>query len=266
MPRSATGELRRLAVRYAARITIGGRKRRAFPLAACLTREQADERKNDLARMALRLRDAGHSDKIAKLIGSGAGARPGRAWQAVVDAVELICSGGATQKAAIPTFGAFAQDWTSGALARRFPDQVRQKRSSNRDEELLRLYVLPHVRDVRVDEFDLSDAELVMASLARRRLWSTGASTLTRTRRTIRATWTCDPTWWRRSDAGRNAPSRMRNRTTTSSPKTASRSTSSTWPSRSATSFAALVSPACSCSRDLRRVNASAPMTFAQRS
>ena len=165
MPRSATGELRRLADRFAARITVGGRKRRAFPLAACLTQEQAEERKNELARMALRLREAGHSDKIAKLIASGAAARPGRAWQAVVDAVDLICSGGATQRAEVPSFGSFAQDWTSGKLARRFPDHVRQKRSSNRDEELLRLYVLPHVRDIRVDEFDLHDAELVMASL-----------------------------------------------------------------------------------------------------
>src|SRR5579884_1315957 len=128
MPRSATGELRRLADGFAARITIAGRKRCAFPLAACLTKEQAEERKNGLARMATRLREAGHADKIAKLVASGAAARPGRPWQAVVDAVELICSGGATQTAEVPTFGAFARDWTSGELARRFPDHVRQKR------------------------------------------------------------------------------------------------------------------------------------------
>ncbi|HXX67139.1 MAG TPA: hypothetical protein VEK07_08155 [Polyangiaceae bacterium] len=66
-------------------------------------------------------------------------ARPGRPWQTVVDAVELICSGAATQRDDVPTFASFARDWTSGELARRFPDHVRQKRSSGRDEELLRL-------------------------------------------------------------------------------------------------------------------------------
>jgi len=165
MPRYAMGELRRFAAGFAARITIEGRKRHTFPLAACLTPEQAEERKNHLARMALRLREAGHADKIAKLVGTGATARPGRPWQAVVDAVDLICNGAAKESTELPTFASFAQDWTSGELARRFPDHVRQKRSSTRDEELFRLYVLPHVRDVRVDEFDLHDAELVMASL-----------------------------------------------------------------------------------------------------
>jgi integrase len=165
MPRYALGELRRFAAGFAARITIEGRKRRTFPLAACLTSEQAEERKTHLAQMALRLREAGHADKIAKLVGTGAAARPGRPWQTVVQAVELICNGTATPATEIPTFASLAQDWTSGELARRFPDHVRQKRSSSRDEELLRLYVLPHVRDVRLDEFDLHDAEIVMASL-----------------------------------------------------------------------------------------------------
>jgi hypothetical protein len=54
---------------------------------------------------------------------------------------------------------------TATLLARRFLDHVRTKRSSGRDEGLLRLYVLPHMSDVRVDEFDLHDAEVVMASL-----------------------------------------------------------------------------------------------------
>jgi hypothetical protein len=40
MPRSATGELRQLADGFAARITIEGRKRRAFPLASCLTADR----------------------------------------------------------------------------------------------------------------------------------------------------------------------------------------------------------------------------------
>ncbi len=165
MPREATGELRRTAGGFSARITLAGRTRRDFPLAPCLTEPQADERTTELARMALRLRRSGHSGKIEKLIATGAKARPGRPWSAVVAAVDVVCSGEAERSADVPTFGAFANDWTSGELARRFPDHVRRKRSSERDEELLRLYVLPHVRDVRLDEFELHDAEIVMASL-----------------------------------------------------------------------------------------------------
>src|SRR4029077_19419156 len=89
---------------------------------------------------------------IVKLLGGGAAARPGRPWQAVVEAVDVICSGAATEGGEVPTLGSFAHDWTSGELARRYPDHVRKKRSSGRDEELLRLYVLPHACEVRLDE------------------------------------------------------------------------------------------------------------------
>jgi integrase len=109
--------------------------------------------------------NCGDKGAIVKLLGSGAAARPGRPSQAVVDAVDMVCNGDATPRAEVPTFGTFAKDWTSGVLARRFPDHVRKKRSSDRDEQLLRLYVLPHVRDVPLNEFDLHDAEIVMANL-----------------------------------------------------------------------------------------------------
>src|ERR1019366_4128796 len=39
-------------------------------------------------------------------------------------------------------------------------------RSATRDEELLRLHVLPHVTDVRLDDFALHHAEVVMANLS----------------------------------------------------------------------------------------------------
>ena len=112
MPREATGELRRTAGGFSARITLAGRTRRDFPLAPCLTEPEAKERKTELARMALRLRRSGHSDKIEKLITTGAKARPGRPWSAVVAAVDVVCSGEAERSADVPTFGAFANDWT----------------------------------------------------------------------------------------------------------------------------------------------------------
>ena len=162
MPREATGELRRLADGFAARITVLGRKRRDFPLAICLSEEQAEERKTELARMASRLRRAGHADKIEKLISGGAKARPGRPWSTVVTAVDVLCSGEAEVLKEAPTFADFAKEWTSGDLRKRFPDHVPAK-DSTADARDLRIYINPHVSDVRVSEFSLDDADLVMA-------------------------------------------------------------------------------------------------------
>ena len=73
MPRSATGELRRLASGFAARVTIEGRERHDFPLPTCACEAAAKERTAALAGVALRLRRAGHADKGRKLGAMGAG-------------------------------------------------------------------------------------------------------------------------------------------------------------------------------------------------
>jgi len=165
MPREATGELCELAEGYEARITIQGRTRRGFALVTCKTDSEARERCTALAKFAARLRRAGHVDEIVKLLGMGAAARAGRPWEAVVAAVEHLCAGTTEQTKAAPTIKEFGDDWTSNALAARFPDHVKEKRTAERDAENLRLYVYPHVQDVRLDEFTLADAELVIANL-----------------------------------------------------------------------------------------------------
>ncbi|MGH7439083.1 MAG: hypothetical protein ACRENE_25625, partial [Polyangiaceae bacterium] len=165
MPRVATGELRRLASGFAARITIEGRDRRDFPLPTCASEGAAKERTAALAAVALRLRRAGHAAKLRKLVAMGAKARAGRPWNTFLGAVDVLCQGTVEAITDVPTFEYFAKDWTQGELARRFPDHVRSKRSAERDEQLLRLYILPHVKEVRLDEFRLADAEFVMANL-----------------------------------------------------------------------------------------------------
>ena len=167
MPREATGELKTLADGFAARITIEGRARRDFPLPTCATEAEATERCKALAGIAARLRRAGKAGEIVALLEMGAKARAGRAWQFVVETVDLEVGGQLRErgKGEVPTFAKWAGDWTSGALAKKYPDHVREKRSSDRDECLLRLYVLPHVEGLRVDEFTLVHAECVMASL-----------------------------------------------------------------------------------------------------
>jgi|CZKU01.1.fsa_nt_gi integrase len=166
MPKEATGELRHLADGFAARVTIEGRDRRDFILTTCVNEDDALVRCKALASIAARLRRAGHAGEIEQLLEMGAKARAGRPWEAVCVAVDTLCAGQAREKSACPTFGAFAKEWTDGDLAKKYPDHVREKRSATRDEELLRLHVLPHVTDVRLDDFALHHAEVVMANLS----------------------------------------------------------------------------------------------------
>jgi integrase len=166
MPREATGELRKLADGYAALITIEGRTRKEFRLRTCATPAEATERCRALAQTAARLRRSGHAAEIEQLVAIGAKARAGRPWEAVCAAVDALCAGQTLEKTSRPpTLAEWGRQWVTGELAKKYPDHVRPKRSADRDEELLRLYVLPHTTDVLVDEFTLEHAEFVMANL-----------------------------------------------------------------------------------------------------
>jgi integrase len=62
------------------------------------------------------------------------------------------------------TFEQFGKRWTSGKLARDYPDYVKSKRSA--DQDAARLSVLNKaIGDVRLDSFTLKDAERAMATI-----------------------------------------------------------------------------------------------------
>lgn len=169
MPKPSTGELRRLATGWAALITIQGRTRRQFVL-ACRSEEEAEARTRALATIASRVRRAGRVAELPKLLEGAAQAR-GRAWLAVLEAVDAIAAGGVegTRAESIPTFAVFAERWTSGELHRRFPDHVKKKADTTRDEELLRIYVNSAIGDDRLDLITLDDADRVMAEIPEER-------------------------------------------------------------------------------------------------
>ena len=144
MPREAKGEVRRLASGFAARITIEGRERRDFVLPTCAVEVAAEERTTALARVAARRRRAGRLDEVPKMLELGAKARSGRPWHTFVAAVEGLCSGTVEAQVDVPTFAAFAKQWTDGELEQRFPDHAPPKKHEA-DERFLRLYVNPHV-------------------------------------------------------------------------------------------------------------------------
>ena len=169
MAKEATGELRTLADGYAARITIEGRTRRDFPLTTCATEAEALERCRALASVAARLRRAGCVADVEQVCTMGARARAGRPWEAVLAAVEALCSGQVSDRGAsrAPTVADFCEEWTSGRLHARFPDHVGKKKPSSitRDEGIAGKYIKPHFEGVRVNEITLAHCELVMANV-----------------------------------------------------------------------------------------------------
>ena len=166
MSKEATGELRHLADGFTARITIEGRIRKDFPLTACHAEAEAIHRCKALAQIAARLRRAGHAGEIEQLIAMGAKARIGRPWEAVSAAVDALCSGQAREKGPqVPTFEDFAADWTSGRLAKKYPDHVPTKESSGDDARHLKLYINPVLKGLRLDQVTLAEADQVMANL-----------------------------------------------------------------------------------------------------
>lgn len=119
MPKQATGELEVLADgRFAARVTIVGRTRRQFILTVCASRPAARERTTAMSGIGARLRKAGLGADVEKIMRLGASARPGKSWDAVLAAVDLLCTGGTEEAKAqvIPTFAEFAEEWTTGRL------------------------------------------------------------------------------------------------------------------------------------------------------
>ncbi len=167
MSAPATGELHQLADGWEARITILGRDRRCFVLVTCPKEDDARARCTAMAGIALRLRKAGRAtDEIEKVLGHASKARSGRPWTAILDAVDVQCSGNveAVDANTVPTFADFAGDWASGALRKKHPDHVAAK-DSDQDKRILRLYVVPVIGTTRVDEFTLDDADRIMANL-----------------------------------------------------------------------------------------------------
>jgi hypothetical protein len=97
-----------------------------------------------------------------------AASRDGKALDAVLRAAGALCSGQTALKAtalAGDTFETLGKRWTSGELARDYPDHVPVKKTAEQDAGRLELYVYPIVPDVAVADFRLEHAEAVMRAL-----------------------------------------------------------------------------------------------------
>ena len=142
MPRATGGECRKLAAGYQARIRLAG-ERVPFMLAAVSSDTEAEARTHAMADIAARLTKAGHGDRARNILEEAARATA-RGWPSVVSLVEGIL-GGRWEPAPVPseqkpiTFGEVARRWTSGELAREFPQYVSKKKTADEDASRLAL-------------------------------------------------------------------------------------------------------------------------------
>lgn len=170
MATPATGELRKLANGFEARIRIDGKNRKGFDLTGVAGEEAARERCKAMAEIATRLRKAGHADKAAKILEAAGKTRPGRPWEQVLVAVNALCTdGGAVSLgAAAITWAELGDEWTSGRLATKHTDHVKRKKNVASDKRIARMYVNPKIGPFAVQDARLEDFELVMADLPAR--------------------------------------------------------------------------------------------------
>ena len=90
---------------------------------------------------------------------------------------EFVKAPTSTSTSNVTTVKALGDQWTSGELHKKYPDQIKAKRTSDDDAQRLRAYVYPVVESKAVEHVTLDDCEAVMQRLP--------ARLKTRTRRAV---------------------------------------------------------------------------------
>ncbi len=176
MPREAKGELIENSEGFSARITLEGRTRKTFKLATGISRADAEERTETLARLSHTFRRAkmASDPTVVKLLDMAAAASKALLPGILQTAAELAGGELVTEGMAngCLTFREVADQWTSGKLHRDYPDHVRAK-DSDLDESRLKLLSGLDVGGLElgqlpVNRFTLSHAETAMRKLPER--------------------------------------------------------------------------------------------------
>ena len=164
MGKEATGNTFTRNGKTYARTPIGGGKRHIVQI-------EDPKRAAVLASIATTLRatkDPGIVDMLPKLL-DRAGPADAKALRTILETVERLASGkvapikvGVTQGA---TFADVAKAWTSGELAKRYPDHAKEKKSAGGDVSRLEKHITPIIGSVPMARFTIEHAENVMASL-----------------------------------------------------------------------------------------------------
>ncbi len=168
MGRPRTGQARFRNGRWTARVTVGA-ERPTYTLSAFSRLEdevEARERALVLADAAARLTAAGALDLAPRLLERAASVSAAELPR-VLDLVAAVTAGKYVAEGSREgmTFAELARKWTSGELARDYPDHVKKKRSGGDDGGRLKKHILPLVGDVPLERFTLDHAERVMGAI-----------------------------------------------------------------------------------------------------
>ncbi len=150
-------------VQYA-RVRLGGGKRAQAKLVACKTEEEADERAGIIAEVAQDLLDAGRAGEVQEFADLlGAAATPSDVEDIRAAVAKRI--GLSAPIAEGITFAQLAERWTSGELAREYPDHVAAV-DHRKNVSFLGKHVLPLLGPIPVSRITLNDCDRVMSACA----------------------------------------------------------------------------------------------------
>ena len=162
---------------FFAQFSIGGGKRKGTLLRSCATEEEAERRKLAIARLIARLRETGYAALIPNTI-RDAGSVDEQGFRKLVTLCERIASGkepglarsmGARREGT--TVKELADLWTSGDLAKDYPDHVKLKKSGFEDAQKLgwlskvRMPDASKFGDRAIASITLDDCDHVMSAL-----------------------------------------------------------------------------------------------------
>lgn len=167
MARPVTGSVRLRSGIWCARVKFPDGARVEYKLVTCRTEDAARERALALSSIAARLVSAGQAPLAAALVERAAGADQAT-FDQISRKVTALAAGqiGVSVLRPVVTLEVLARRWTSGELAREYPDHIREKRSAKTDEGRIRLHIIDAgFGDIDVAEFTLDHADAIMQAL-----------------------------------------------------------------------------------------------------
>ena len=136
--------------------------------------DKAEERSAIIGELCDVLLNAGRRDLIKATAKQAADAATPAKLETVRRAVFAIAKARDARADKMATFKDVAEDWVSGELRKKYPDQVRYKADFHIERARLRRYIYPHIKDVPIVAFECDHADLVMSKLPPRRVKAAG--------------------------------------------------------------------------------------------
>lgn len=159
------GSARQKRGKLYARARYGEKRRVELQVPWAKTDDEATERANLIGETADRLLDVGRADLVKGTARELARADTPERLALARKAIAVILKDEKSIRAGKDiTVKQWGQQYTSGALSKKYPDHVKDK-DFKRDAGRLRMYVYPHVGDVPVRAFGLSHGAAVMRAL-----------------------------------------------------------------------------------------------------